>query len=238
MIVSIHQPNYLPYIGFFEKMALSDVFVLLDTVQFSRDSFTQRTRIRTKDGSMWLTIPIGKENYLKPINKIPLPEEDKWLKKHKLSIIANYSKLERFDNSFVNQYYSGCREITTLQEFNEFGIFYLKNKLGIQTKIVRASELNLKTYLRSTELLVDVLDTLGADAYISGLGGKKYIDANQFSVKNIKLNYLEFKPFTYPQRWNGFEPYMNALDLVFNADREMFLQEISVLNRSEWIDSK
>ena len=230
MIVSIHQPNYLPYIGFFQKMALSDVFVILDTVQFSCDSFTQRTRIRTKDGSMWLTIPIEKKHYFKPINMVPLPENDTWLKKHKLSIIANYSKCNYFDDSFVNGYYSDYTRSTNLQEFNESGISYLKKKLGIRTEIVRVSELDIKPDLKSTELLINILETLGADIYISGLGGKKYMDESHFSMRNIGLKYLEFKPFQYPQRWKGFEPYISTLDLVFNLDGKIFFQEMSKLD--------
>jgi len=230
VIVSIHQPNYLPYIGFFQKMALSDVFVLLDTVQFSRSSFTQRTRIRTKDSSMWLTIPVEKKEYFKLINETLLPDDRKWLKKHKTSIVANYSKCKCFDSYFVNDYYSDSEKYTDLQKFNEYGIFYLKKKLGIRTDIVWASELDLRPELRSTELLIDILETLGADTYISGLGGKKYMDESQFSMKNIGLKYLEFKPFPYPQRWEGFGPYMSALDLVFNLDSGMFFQEMSKLD--------
>lgn len=233
MKVSIHQPNYLPYIGFFQKMALSDIFVILDTVQFSRDSFTQRTRIRTKDGSMWLTIPIKKKHYFKQINKIPLPEDDMWLKKHKLSIISNYSKCNYFDDAFVNDYYSDCSKYTNLQKFNEFGISYLKKKFGIHTEIMLASKLDIKPDLKSTELLIEILETLGADIYISGLGGKKYIDESQFYMKNMELEYLEFRPFPYRQRWAGFEPYMSALDLVFNLGDKMLLQELSMFGCSE-----
>lgn len=219
-------------------MALSDVFVLLDTVQFSHRSFTQRSQIRTKDGTMWLTIPIEKRKYFKQINETPLPDDEKWLKKHKLSIVRNYSKCKHFDSSFVNDYYSDSGRYGDLQEFNEYGIFYLKEKLGICTDIVRASELDLRPDLRSTELLIDILETLGADTYISGLGGKNYMDESQFSMKNIELKYFEFKPFPYAQRWEGFEPHMSALDLVFNLDNEVFLVETNKLKYLERIDAE
>jgi hypothetical protein len=220
MIVGIHQPNYLPYFGFFQKMALSDVFVILDTVQFSHDSFTQRTRIRTKDGSMWLTIPIEKENHLRPINEIILPKDKAWLKKHKLSVIANYSRCNHFDSSFVDEYYSGSEEFIKLNEFNEYGIYYLKEKIGIRTKTVRASELNLSTDLKSTDLLIEILEKVGGDTYLSGSGGKKYIDETKFSEKRMELKYLNYEHFQYLQRWDGFQPNMSALDLVFNLDNE------------------
>jgi hypothetical protein len=218
MKVAIHQPNYLPWIGFFQKMALADIFVILDTVQFSKDSYTQRTKIRTKEGWIWLTIPIEKKYYFKPIKNISLPEDEKWLKKHKMSIVSNYSKCKFIDTEFINEYYSGKFE--SLQRFNERGIFYLKDKFGIKTEIVRANELDIDANLKSTDLLVDVMKKVGGNVYISGLGGGKYMDEEKFLMNNIKLEYFEFIPLEYPQRWDGFEPYMSAIDLLFNLGNE------------------
>jgi hypothetical protein len=215
--VAIHQPNYLPWIGFFQKIALTDVFVILDTVQFSKDSYTQRTKIRTKEGWIWLTIPIEKKYYFKPIRDIPLPQDGKWLKKHKLSVVSNYSKCKFVDDKFVDEYYSYSGKFEKLQEFNEHGILYLKAKFGIKTEIVRASELDIADNLKSTDLLVDIVKKVGGDVYISGSGGEKYLDEGKFLMNNIKLEYFEFKSFEYPQRWDGFELYMSAIDLLFNV---------------------
>lgn len=213
-IVAIHQPNYMPWIGYFQKMALPDIFVILDTVQFSKDSYTQRTKIRTKEGWIWLTIPVEKKYYFKPINDVCLPENNKWMKKHKTAIISNYAKAPFFDKKFIEQYY--CNEITKLQEFNELGIFYLKNKFGIETKVVRAGELGIDNDLKSTELLLEIVKRAGGDVYISGMGGKKYIEKEKFEREGIEINYHEFKPFEYSQRWEEFELYMSAIDLLFN----------------------
>jgi len=224
--VAIHQPNYMPWIGFFQKMALADVFVILDTVQFSKDSYTQRTKIRTKEGWIWLTIPVERKYYFKPIKDIHLPQDEKWLKKHKKSIVSNYSKCKYFDDEFVDEYYSG--KFGKLQEFNEYGIFYLKDKFGIKTEIIRASELDIDENLKSTDLLVDIVKKIGGDVYISGLGGGKYMDEWKFLMDNIKLEYFDFKPFEYPQRWDGFEPYMSAIDLLFNVgdeNRKVFIKK-------------
>jgi len=229
MKVAIHQPNYLPYIGFFQKMALADIFVILDTVQFSRDSYTQRTKIRTKNGSMWLTIPIERKYNFKPIMDVLLPNNAKWIKKHKMSIIANYSKCEHFDRQFIEKYYSV--KTNRLQEFNEFGIFYLKKALGIKTEVIRASELDIPSKLKSTELLVEIVKRVGGDVYISGVGGKRYLNEKKFTENKIKVIYFKFVPFEYSQRWNGFEPYMSSIDLLFNMgkkkSRELLLKNIS-----------
>jgi hypothetical protein len=214
MKVAIHQPNYLPWSGFFEKMAMADVFVLLDTAQFSKDSFTQRTKIRIKDGWMWLTIPIEKEYHFKPIGEVRLPKDDKWMKKHKSSIVANYSKCEHYDEWLVDGYFAQACE--TLQAFNEAGILYLKKKLGIGTRVVRASELGLEPDLKSTEMLVDIVKKAGGDTYLSGSGGDKYQDASLFEKNGIRLEYTSGEPDAYRQRWPGFEPYMSAVDRLFN----------------------
>ena len=147
-----------------------------------------------------------------------------------MSIIANYSKCKYFDSSFVDVYYSDIWKRADLKKFNEYGISYLKNKFKIRADIVRASELDMKSNLNSTELLIEILEVLGADTYISGLGGKKYLDGTRFSEKKIELTYLEFKPFRYGQRWEGFEPYMSALDLLFNMGTDINFQEMSQLD--------
>jgi len=214
--VAIHQPNYLPWIGFFQKMSLADIFVILDTVQFSKDSYTQRTKIRTKEGWIWLTIPVERKFYFRPINEVYLPQNDKWMKKHKMAIISNYAKSIFFDKKFIDEY-SCNNEFIKLQEFNEFGISYLKNKFEIESEVIRASELRLDKKLKSTELLIEIVKRVGGDVYISGMGGKKYLEEEKFEKEGIEIRYFEFKPFEYPQRWGGFEPYMSAIDLLFNV---------------------
>ncbi|HTX44496.1 MAG TPA: WbqC family protein, partial [Methanocella sp.] len=209
--VAIHQPNYLPWLGYFKKMALADVFVLLDTVQFSRDSYTQRTRIRTKGGWMWLTIPVEKDCHFKPIRDVRMPRVNKWQAKHLSSIVSNYSRSAHFDRAFAEGYYG--RDYPTLPAFNEAGIFYLKEKLGIKCQVIRASELDPDPALKSTGLLIDIVERAGGDTYISGAGGEKYMDAAAFAAHGIRLEAARYTPAEYPQRWGGFEPYMSAIDL-------------------------
>jgi hypothetical protein len=216
--IAIHQPNYLPWAGYFQKMAMADVFVILDTVQFSKDSYTQRTRIRTKDGWLWLTIPIGKEFHFKPISEVRLPGDGKWLRKHLTSVSSNYSKAAFYDGGFIDGLYGG--HYNTLQELNEAGIFYLKNRLGIKAEVVRASALGIDGSLRSTDLVVDIVKKAGGDVYVSGAGADKYQEAGKFEREHIALEYARFEPVEYGQRWSGFEPYMSAIDLLFNMGEE------------------
>lgn len=216
MKVAIHQPNYIPYIGYFQKMALADTFVILDTVQFSNGCPTQRTKIRTKESWMWLTVPVEKKYHFSQIKDIFLSYNAKWLQKHRLSIISNYSNCKFFDAKFVDEYFNNVHPIEKLQDFNEFGIFYLKEKFGIKTEVIKASDLDINSDLKSTNLILDIVNNVGGDVYISGTGGKNYLCESKFPESNIKLEYFQFQSFEYPQRWNGFEPFCTALDILFN----------------------
>lgn len=217
MRVAMHQPNYLPYIGYFQKMALADVFVIMDVVQLSRGaSYTKRVKIRTQESSRWLTIPIEKKYDFMAIKDVFLPQDAKWIKNHKSILKGNYYRAEYVDKNFIEEYYSEENKFSKLQEFNEFGISYLIKKFNIKAEIIRASELDLDENLKSTDLLIEVLKQIGGDVYLSGAGGKKYLDEKKFPMNGIKLEYFDFKPTVYPQRWEGFEPYLSALDLLFN----------------------
>lgn len=195
-------------------MAQADVFVILDNVQYSKDSYTQRVKIRTQNGWIWLTIPIEKTNNFHPINAVKLPEDDRWKKKHKVSIISNYSKCLYFDKEFIEQYYD--LPTRSLNDFNEHGIRYLQEKFNIKTKIVRASGMNIDAALTSTDLLLEIVKTLGGSSYISGPSGKQYLDERKFSDNGITVEYFSPAISEYKQRWPGFQGYMSAIDILFN----------------------
>jgi len=218
MRVAIHQPNYLPYIGYFQKMARADIFVLLDTVQYSKDSYTQRVKIRTKDEWIWLTIPVEKSNNFKMIHEVRLPGDSKWKIKHKISLEANYAKSPFFDKHFIDFYYT--LSLDNLADFNEVGIRYLQEKFNITTKLIRARDLHIDKELESSELLMEIVKRSGGSTYVSGPSGKQYLDTEMFSENNIHLEFFEPEIFEYPQRWPGFQPSMSAIDTVFNLTAE------------------
>ena len=218
MIVSMHQPNYLPYLGFFQKMAAAELFIFLDVVQLTEGGYTRRVRIRTKEGSDWLSIPMPGENRLAPIDQARLLADERWRKKHRNLLTANYDRAPFFDREFVEDYYR--RPFTTLREMNEHGIRFLMGRLGLSTPTLRSSDLPVDRTLKSTELLVEILSRAGADVFISGASGRNYLDESRFTEAGIELRYLDFHPQPYPQRWPGFVPYLSALDLVFNVPPE------------------
>ena len=216
-IVAIHQPNYMPWIGFFQKMTKADIFVLLDLAKFTKNGIIHRNKIRTKESWAWLTIPIENKYKGVAIKDVCLPEDKKWWGKHWRLILGNYGKAKHFTgykDFFEKLYYK--KKYTKLQELNETIIFYLFACFDIQPEIIRSSELYLDPSLAKTDLNLEIVKQVGGDVYISGVGGKNYMEEDKFGNEGIEIKYFEFEPFEYLQRWEGFEPYMAAIDLLFN----------------------
>jgi hypothetical protein len=221
MIASIHQPNYLPYIGFFNKIKSSDIFVILDIAQYVKNDFHNRNRIKGPSGEFWLTIPIhSKECYLKRIIDVPLPQDNRWAVKHLRSISQSYKKAPYYDKyiGFFEKLY--MNPPNRLAELNERIILFLLKCFNIKTKIIKASELNLPPDLKSTEMLIEILKKIRADIYISGKGreGKKhYLDEELMKKEGIKIKYHDFQHPIYNQLYNGFIKNLSAIDLLFNC---------------------
>ncbi len=216
-IVTIHQPNYLPWIGFFQKISKSDIFVILDTADFTKNGIIHRNKIRTKEGCTWLTIPIESKFKGVAIKDVPLPDDRTWWGKHWRMMVGNYGKANHFEDykDFFEKIYSE-KKYTKLHELNEAIILYIFKCLDINPKIIRSSELKLDPSLSKTDLNVEIVKQAGGDVYISGMGAKNYLEEEKFKKECIELRYFEFNSFTYPQRWEGFEPNMAAIDMLFN----------------------
>jgi hypothetical protein len=222
MRVAIHQPNYIPWIGFFCKMSLCDVFVSFDAVELPNNGIVHRNKIRTKEGWDWLTIPIERKNVGLPIKDVTLLDDKAWWKKHWYAIIANYSKSEFFSENkpFFEELYRE-RKYHTLRELNESIIIHIAQSFGITPKFVRASELDLDFSLRKTDFILDILQNVGCTQYYSGAGGaKSFLEEDKIKNNNIELWYSQVTPVEYPQRWPGFEPYMSSIDILFNMGKE------------------
>lgn len=223
--MAMHQANYIPWIGYFYKMAHCDVFVYLDDVQYPRGkSFSARNRIKTPQGAKFLTIPVtktgGKEG--KVLYRDVQFADNEWQEKHKKTLELNYKKAPYFDEVF-SMY---CLEIdrsTSLLELNIHLIEAIAEYLKISTQRVKLSDV-LLTFGQKTDLIIDICNALEADIYLSGTGGGKvYNDEEKLSENGIKLIYNEFNHPVYPQLWEGFTPNLSILDLLFNCGRESIL---------------
>jgi hypothetical protein len=177
MKVTIHQPEHFPYLGFFQKMEAADLFVVLDDVQFTRGNFQNRNKLKNKNGfDEWFTIQLEPDSNKKLINKINVSDNPKWK-----NVILNKLKTN-FSKDFSHIY-----NHKKLIDINLESIKYCREKLNITTPMVLSSELNIKS--TSSQRLADICDKLKATEYISGGGGKDYLNENIF---NCKVSY--FKP--------------------------------------------
>jgi hypothetical protein len=223
MRVVIHQPNYIPWIGFFSKLSLCDTFVIMDSVDFPNRGIIHRNKIRMQKGGDWLTIPIEKKYIGKRIDEVLLPSDPAWIKKHWVALIANYSKSPFFQDHKQQLYdiFFKDPQVTHLRDFNEEFIRYIADFYHIQPKFVRTSEMNLDITKKKTDFIVDILKAVGCTQYFSGSGGaKEFLDDKQVIEAGIQLFYTHITPVQYPQRWPGFEPYMSGIDLLFNLNQQ------------------
>ena len=219
--VAIHQINYLPWIGFFSKIASADVYVVLDTAAYTRGSWINRNRIKVPPNRVvYLTIPISRRFKGVPIKDVELPKDRKWARNHWTTIKVSYNKAEFFNSyeEFFRRLYSDAEagRYRRLAELNWDIVSYLFEELDINVDVVWASELDLPPGLKKTDLLIAILEAVGADTYISGMGGKKYLEEHKFDEHGIKLVYHEFKCPRYRQLWGDFVPNLSVIDLLFN----------------------
>ena len=216
--ISIHQPGYLPWIGFFDKIACSDIFVLLDNVQYQKNYFDNRNKIKTKKGWIWLTVPV-KYRFGQKLNEVEIENNIKWPEKHYKTLITNYSRAPYFSEyfSFFDEIYNK-RKWKNLIDLNLTLINYIKEKMGIKTKLKRSSE--FKTAGEKGDRILEICQKLKADFYLSGKFGRNYLDEKKFEEKNIKVDYQEFEHPVYPQIFGDFIPGLSAIDLLFNCGPE------------------
>lgn len=223
MILTGHQPNYLPYIGFFHKIAASNVFVIVDTVQFvKRGTFgwMHRNKIRTPDGWQWLSLPIlSKGKFTQSILEAKINNVTPWRRKHWKTIEQNYKNAPYFSK------YAGFFRDTYEKEWEHFAPlsesiirFFIKT-LGIKVDILKASELGIspKSEGNGTDLIIELCLKTGAKEYLHGPHGRDYIDEAKFKEKGIKCLYQDFEHPVYKQLYEPFIPNMAVIDLLFNC---------------------
>lgn len=227
MKIAIHQPNYLPWLGFFYKMAKSDVFVFLDNVQYPRRSFVNRVKIKTPKGEQWLTIPVKvKGKYYQKIRETEILNEKNWQKEHIKALELNYRKAKYFDYLFPDLKKNIEKDGQMLSIFNIELIKLLRDKLEIKAELKIASDYNISG--KSTDLLINLCKEFKGDTYLSGVGGSNYQDEEKFKATGIKLEYSNFSHPVYSQMWGDFIPSLSVIDLIFNCgpgSREIILSE-------------
>ena len=218
MIVAIHQPNYMPGLGFFHKMASADVFVLLDNVQYSKNNYTNRNRIRSRDKWAWLTVPVRLSGHFGQLISEVETAGDDWETKHWKRLLQEYGHAPHFRQYQAWLQPAYARRRVNLAEINCELIELVRVSLGIGARVIKASELAVSG--QSSDLLLALCKDLGATTYLSGQGGKKYLDVTKFEAAGIAVEYQEFLHPHYHQGGGEFVPNLSILDLLFHAGVE------------------
>jgi len=213
MLIAIHQPQYLPWLGYLDKIDKADVFVILDNVQYKKNEWQNRNRIKTAQGCQWITVPVL-YRFPEKINEVRINNKENWSRKHLQALITNYSNSTFFGNyrSFFDDIFS--HNWNRLVDINIEIIKFLISTLDLKTKLVIASDLKLRE--EPTERLVDICKILDGNKYMAGKDGNKYMNLELFEEEGIEVIFQDFKHPVYHQLFGDFEPYMSAIDLLFN----------------------
>jgi hypothetical protein len=217
IILAGHQPNFLPWLGYFYKIAKCDIFKISDNVQFEKKSYTNRVEIKIPSGTMQLTVPVKKElRTSKKIYEVEISPNKEWKTKQWKTIYLNYKKAKFFHlyAEFFEDFYLN-KEFDKLIDFNVYLIKYILVALGIRKTIVFGSKLDVKG--QKSNLVLDSCLKAGANVYLAGSGAKKYLDLALFEKNNIKVRFSDYKCPTYPQLWGDFAPNLSIIDLLFNC---------------------
>jgi len=218
MIVAIHQPQYLPWLGYFDKMQQADVFCYLDNVQYKKNEWQNRNRIKTAGGWQWLTVPVS-YRFPQKINEVKINHAAKWAHKHLQALLTNYSKapfykeyIDRFENAYTKKY-------EKLSDLNIHLIEMLRDILGLSQKATLIAS-QLSTSTDPTRRLIELCRAAGGDTYLAGRDGARYMDLDLFADSGIKVVFQDFNHPAYPQLFGNFESHLSVVDLLFNCGPE------------------
>lgn len=214
MRVTIHQPQFLPWLGYLDKIDQADVFVVLDTVQYKKHEWQNRNRIRTAQGWQWLTVPV-RHTFGQRIHEVRIDETSDWRARHLRALVLSYGKAP-----FQQRYAEGLRRLYArssdrLATVNLATIRWLLEGFGITTPLRLASEMMLRE--EPTDRLIDICRAVGATRYLAGAGARAYLDVPRFEASGIALDVQEFQHPTYPQCYAPFVPGLSAVDLLLNC---------------------
>ena len=216
--VAILQSNYIPWKGYFDLINQVDEFIIYDEMQYTKNDWRNRNKIKSHTGIEWLTIPIRQEQLSQKIKDTKIFNFN-WNKKHWKSIQINYSKAKCFQEfgPVFEELYCNCT-YQFISEINYYFITAINNLLDIQTKISWSTEYNLID--GKTERLVDLCLQAGATEYISGPAAKDYIDKSLFDQQNIKLSWIDYSGYPeYNQLYPPFEHGVSIIDLILNEGK-------------------
>ena len=219
--VVIHQPDFLPWLGYFHRLTGADLFIALDHVQFvtgTSRSWTHRDMIKTPQGAKWLSLRVQKASFGTPIRDIQLAPGEDWRRDNLNLIQENYRKAPYFAKVFPRLEELYARPTLNMAEMNLASLDLLEDVLDVRTPRLISSQMSPQG--SSTAMLVDLLQKAGATRYISGQGARAYLDQNMFAQAGIELVWQAFRHPLYPQLHGEFLPMLSSVDALFNCGLE------------------
>lgn len=216
MRISIMQPSYLPYVGFFDLMKRCDAMVLLNDVQYTKNDWRNRNRVKTPQGTCWLTIPMGAHKK-KKLNEVKTPDGD-WRETHIKTLRMNYARAAAF-----REYMPGIEKIinmkpltATLDMFNVLSIIEIMKMTGVKCGIRCSSGIGF-SHEQKTDRLISICKYMIANEYLSPNGSKPYLEEDKFKKAGIRVIWQDYKPKEYPQQWGPFVSHLSIADLILNC---------------------
>ena len=214
----ILQPSYLPWLGYFDQMQKSDVFIFYDDVLYTKNDWRNRNKIKGPAGTQWLTVPVEIKNRTSQnlLIKNALIKDQTFVEKHLSQIIHNYKKASFFQEVFelVNKFYVTKNEYISMLDINT--TLQIAKYLGINhVTFKKSSELNIYSD-NPSQRLVDICKSVGATHYLTGGKAKEYLEESRFHESGIVLEYQNYHHPNYHQLWGEFVPYLSVIDLLFN----------------------
>ena len=217
-MVAILQSNYIPWKGYFDLMRRSDLFVILDCVQSTKNDWRNRNRIKTAQGMIWRTIPIHHSTGAR-INEVEVADRH-WAGKHLRTLLQSYRKAPFMDDLSpdLEAVYESCADLDRLSAINRVFLDWICQRLDIKTPMIEAESLlpvARLDRLSPSERLVEICRACGATRYLSGPAALGYLEEDLFAAAAIELKFMDYKGYSeYPQLHGPFEHKVSALDLI------------------------
>jgi hypothetical protein len=213
------QPGYLPWLGFFDQMRRSDVFVYYDDVQFDKHGWRNRNRIKAPDGPLWLTVPVLHHGKGQPlILDTLIDNKSDWARRHVASLRQYYAKAP-----YAKRYLTDLEEVlqrawTHLVDLNLAVAELMSRWLNLSPNTFRSSQLGIGG--TQSERLINICRHFGATCYLSGNAASDYLDVALFASQGIDVMWQDYQHPIYPQQYEPFVPYLSAIDLLLNCGED------------------
>ena len=216
MKVAVLQPNFIPWRGYFDLIDDVDLFVFYDDVQYTKHDWRNRNKIKTAEGSSWVTVPVSFSlAQPKNINEVEIDYRGPWLSKHLKTLFYSYSKAPFFERYYPEYCEILNRKTRLISQLSIDLIHWVMGALSIKTRTQRSSELTLAG--SKTVRLIDLLKQVHATDYLSGPSAEDYLELNMFRESQIGLEYKQYEYPEYPQLYGPYAPDVSILDLIFNC---------------------